>query len=99
MTSGLLYRLLELGRLNRRYKDISDLEGPGFASGVLRVMGISYELPPEQVGNIPMEGGFITVSNHHYGGADGLILDAVVGARRKDFKIVTTFLLAQLSNV
>ena len=69
LTSGVLYRLLELGRLNRRYKGISDLEGPAFSSAVLRVMGISFELPPEQLDNIPLEGGFFTVSNHHYGGA------------------------------
>lgn len=99
MTSGLLYRLLELDRLNIKYKDISDLEGPEFSAGVLRVMDISYDLPPEQIENIPAEGGFITVSNHHYGGADGLILDVVVGSRRKDFKIVTTFLLAQIANL
>lgn len=99
LTSGVLYRLLELGRLNRRYKGISDLEGPAFSSAVLRVMGISFELPPEQLDNIPLEGGFFTVSNHHYGGADGLILDAIVGGRRNDFKILTTFLLAQISNL
>ncbi len=97
--AGLLYRLLGLGYLNRRYPEVADLTGPEFSSAVLDLLGISYELPPGQEGLIPAEGGFLTVSNHHFGGADGLILNAVVGARRKDFKILTTFLLARIVNL
>ena len=45
------------------------------------------------------EGGFITISNHHFGSIDGLILTAVVGARRPDYKILTTFLLALIPSL
>jgi len=65
----------------------------------LRRFGISYEVPEDQLGNIPSEGGFLTVSNHPFGGADGLILNAIIGPRRKDFKILTTFLLAKVANL
>ena len=97
--AGLLYRLLKLDHLNRKYKNVADLKGPEFSSAVLREFGISFDFIPEQVDNILLEGGFFTVSNHHYGGADGLILDTIVGARREDFKILTTFLLAQIPNL
>ena len=97
--AGLLYRLLKLDHLNRKYEDVADPTGPEFSSAVLREFGISFDFIPEEVDNIPLEGGFFTVSNHHYGGADGLILDTIVGARREDYKILTTFLLAQIPNL
>ena len=97
--AGALYGVLGLGRLNKVYPFVADLEGPEFSEEVLRRFGISYEVPPEQLANIPSEGGFLTVSNHPFGGADGLILNAIINPRRPDFKILTTFLLAQVPNL
>ena len=99
IVAGLLYRLLGLDKLNRKYPKVADLYGPDFSSAVLKEMGISYEIPPGQVERIPLEGGFFTMSNHHFGGADGMILNDVVGRRREDFKILTTFLLAKIPNL
>lgn len=97
--AGALYGVLGIGRLNKVYPYVADLEGPEFSEEVLRRFGISYEIPPEQLANIPAEGGFLTVSNHPFGGADGLILNAIINPRRPDFKILTTFLLAQVPNL
>lgn len=97
--AGALYGVLGIGRLNKVYPYVADLEGPEFSEEVLRRFGISYEVPPEQLANIPAEGGFLTVSNHPFGGADGLILNAIINPRRPDFKILTTFLLAQVPNL
>ncbi|MBR5660228.1 MAG: lysophospholipid acyltransferase family protein [Bacteroidales bacterium] len=97
--AGALYRILGIGKLNKVYPYVADLEGPDFSEEVLRRFGISYEVPEEQLGNIPSEGGFLTVSNHPFGGADGLILNAIINSRREDFKILTTFLLAKVSNL
>ena len=97
--SGLLYSVLGLNRLNKGYPVVAHLHGPEFCAASLRELGISYELLPGQEEYIPREGGFFTVSNHHFGGADGMILDAVVGGRREDFKILTTFLLASVPNL
>lgn len=92
-------RLLEIDKVNQAQAKCATLEGPEFSAGILRVAGISYEIPEGQLENIPLEGGFITVSNHHFGGADGLILSAVVGQRRADYRILTTFLLARIPNL
>ena len=99
LTSGLLYKILGLESLNRKYPEVSCLDGPAFSEGTLKALGISYEIPSGQIDHIPLEGGFFTVSNHHFGGADGLILNAVVGSRREDYKILTTFLLSKISNL
>ena len=97
--AGILYRLLDLDKANRIQSMFSDFEGAEFSAKTLEELGISYEIPPEQLERIPAEGGFITVSNHPYGGVDGLILNAVFGARRPDMKILTTFLLARIPSL
>lgn len=93
------YRLLELGEVNRIHDKYSDAFGPGFSSRVLDEIGVSFDLSPEQLGHIPQEGGFITVSNHHYGSIDGMILSSVIGSKRPDYKILTTFLLSLIPNL
>ncbi len=85
--------LLEIDKLNEMQSRLCDLEGPVFAERVLAECGVKYEIPEEQLARIPAEGGFITVSNHPIGSLDGLILEAIVGAKRPDYKILTTYFL------
>ena len=65
------YRLLEFKEVNRIHHKFHDTFGPEFSAHVLEEVGVRYEIPPEQLDRIPREGGFITVSNHHYGSLDG----------------------------
>ena len=95
----LAYRILELEKVNRVHHKYHDSVGPEFSTHVLEDIGIRYEIPPGQLDRIPREGGFITVSNHHYGAIDGMILSAVVGSRRPDYKILTTFLLSLIPSL
>lgn len=97
--SYLLYKVLELDKVNQINACYPDDWGPDFAASILSHVGVSYELVPGQLENIPLEGGFITVSNHHYGSIDGMILTDVVARRRPDYKILTTFLLARIPNL
>lgn len=97
--SRILYRVLEIDNINRAHAPNCDVYGPVYSEGILREIGIAYHVPASQLDYIPAEGGFITVSNHHYGGADGLILNAMLGAKRPDLKILTTFLLSLIRNL
>lgn len=99
LISGLLYKILELKKVNATTQRYSDQYGPDFAASVIKDVGAAYELDPSQLDNIPPEGGFITVSNHHYGSIDGMILTDVVVRKRPDYKILTTFLLARIPNL
>ena len=92
-------RLLELDEANRIQTKFFEAKGPKFSAHVLEEVGVSYEILPEQLERIPEEGGFITVSNHHYGSIDGMILNAVIGSRRPDYKILTTFLLSLIPSL
>lgn len=99
VVSALLYKILELKKLNATTLRYSDQLGPDFAASVIKDVGAAYELIPSQLDNIPAVGGFITVSNHHYGSIDGMILTDVVARKRPDYKILTTFLLARIPNL
>ena len=91
--------LLEIDRVNDIQNRYAALTGPAFADKVLEEVGVKYHLPEKDLENIPAEGGFITISNHHFGSIDGLILTSVVGSRRPDYKILTTFLLALIPSL
>lgn len=92
--SGILYGILGLKKINRIHASKQRGKGPEFSEGVLADLGIKYEILHEQLEHIPAEGGFITVSNHHFGAVDGLILNAVIGSRRPDYKLLTTYFLS-----
>ena len=94
LVTKLAFKILRLEDLNRMQKKYKDFCGAEFAAKILEEVGVSYNIPAEQLEKIPKEGGFIIVSNHHYGSIDGLILEAAVGARRPDFKMLTTFMLS-----
>jgi putative hemolysin len=91
--------LLEIDRVNDIQNRYAALTGPAFADKVLEEVGVKYHLPEKDLENLPAEGGFITISNHHFGSIDGLILTSVVGSRRPDYKILTTFLLALIPSL
>ena len=86
--------ILDIDRINDLQSRYPEPKGSVFSEIILREVGVKYTISPEDLQRIPREGGFITVSNHHYGSIDGLILNAAVGAIRPDYKLMTTFLLA-----
>lgn len=97
--SGMIYGILGMRKVNRCYASLPKAEGPAFSKQVLEALDIKFEIPEEQLRYIPEEGGFITVSNHHYGAVDGMILNAVIGSMRPDYRILTTFILAKIENL
>lgn len=92
--AGLIIKVLEIDEANRIQNKYKDYSGPAYSERVLEEIGVKYEIPEGQIDRIPAEGGFITISNHHYGAIDGLILSAVVGGKRSDYRILTNFLLS-----
>lgn len=94
-----LMHLLEIDHVNDIQARYASLKGAAFADKVLEDVGVRYEVPDADLANIPEEGGFITISNHHFGSIDGLILTSLVGSRRPGYKILTTFLLALIPSL
>lgn len=94
-----IYKGLKIDKGYKIQEANQDLYGPDFSEAVLKAVGVTYDVPAEQLEYIPKEGGFFTVSNHHFGSIDGMILNSVFGRLRPDMKILTTFMLSYIYNL
>jgi len=94
--TDVLMDLLRLNKLNDVYDKFSGEDAVSFCSGVLRLLGIKYEVSEEERKRIPKSGPFIVVSNHPFGGIDGVILIKTLVEQRPDFKIMGNFLLERV---
>ena len=97
--SGLAYGFLRLGKINRLFDGAADYQGREFADHLLENMGITIDVSPEQLESIPKEGGFVMVSNHPFGGIEGVMLLSAIAKVRPDFKLMANFILAHIPNL
>ncbi len=97
--SRLIMKVLEIDKANATQAKFAQDNAPDFSRHVLEEVGVSYELPEGEMDRIPAEGGFITVSNHHFGSIDGLILCDTILRKRPDYKLLTTFMLSLVPNL
>ncbi len=94
-----LMMLLGINKINKAYAEVSHLKGLDFVEKILQKLSIRFEVSPEELKRIPLNGPFITVSNHPYGGLDGLILISLLGRQRPDFKILGNYLLHRIDSL
>lgn len=88
--------LCGVDRINRLYDAIYSLNGPEAARRALDIIGCNYQIgSAERLDKLP-EGPFITVSNHPYGGIDGVIMLDMIGSRRGDLKIMVNKILGRI---
>ena len=97
--AGLLYGVCGLGEINRLFDGAADYQGAEFADHLLENMHITIDVAPEQLENIPKEGGFVVVSNHPFGGIEGVMLLSAIAKVRPDFKLMANFILAHIPNL
>ena len=97
--AGMAYGFMRLGKINRLYDGAADYQGPEFADHLLENMKISIDVSPEQLESIPKEGGFIMVSNHPFGGIEGVMLLSAIAKVRPDFKLMANFILSHIPNL
>jgi putative hemolysin len=90
----LIQRFLLPDRLGDIWQSASQAaHGPDLFDELLRRLGVKYTVDPEDLRRVPRTGPLVAVSNHPYGMLEGLILAAVLGRIRSDFKIMANFLL------
>lgn len=97
--AGLAYGFLGLGKINRLFDGAADYQGREFADHLLENMNITIDVNPTQLENIPKEGGFVVVSNHPFGGIEGVMLLSAIAKVRPDFKIMANFILSHIPNL
>ena len=97
--AGLAYGVCGLGEINRLFDGAADYQGREFADHLLENMNITIDVAPEQLESIPKEGGFIVVSNHPFGGIEGVMLLSAIAKVRPDFKLMANFILSHIPNL
>jgi putative hemolysin len=94
-----LLQIIKYKRLNKVYSEIVKKDPVLLINNILDELDLKYEVPEDDLKNIPSEGGFITVSNHPYQGIDSMLLFKMIYKKRKDFKIMASFLLQNIESL
>lgn len=87
-------RACAIDKINWVYGRSCHLEGAAFADSLLKDLGVHYLVGnPDRLRLLP-EGAFITVSNHPYGGIDGIMLIDLLADLRSDYKVMVNQFLS-----
>lgn len=88
-----------IDKVNWVYGRSCHLSGAEFAGSLLKDLGVEYRIGnTERLLNLP-EGAFITISNHPYGGIDGIMLIDLMVAIRPDYKLMVNQLLSLIKTM
>ncbi|WP_220429225.1 GNAT family N-acyltransferase [Tenuifilum thalassicum] len=93
----LLMYVLRLNEINKKYSNVANLRGLEFLTAALDILEVKYEINPEEFKRLPSKGPFITVSNHPFGGIDGiLLLKILLEQGREDTRLLSNFLIKRI---
>ena len=96
----ILLRLLKGPTLDRIYRQLNTQQGIEMIADALDHLGIELEYDEQALSAaLPLEGPFITVSNHPFGFLDGIILLLIIGRQRPQFRAVANFLLSYFAPI
>jgi putative hemolysin len=84
----IVIKLLSIDRVNSLYDNSSKYSGSEFAGRLLNDLGVNYGIGNSEQLNFIPQGAFITVSNHPYGGLDGIMLIDLMAGIRPDYKLM-----------
>jgi len=88
--------LLAMDRVNKLYRSSCGHNGSDFAASLLNELGVSYQIGNiERLKELP-KGSFITISNHPYGGLDGIMLIDLMASIRTDYKVMVNEILSMI---
>lgn len=91
-----LMHLTNIDDVNALYERCAGHEGPDFTDALLKDQGVEYRVGGwRTLDNLP-PGAFITVSNHPYGGLDGIMLIDLIGHLRRDYKVMVNKFLSYI---
>ncbi|MEN6619891.1 MAG: 1-acyl-sn-glycerol-3-phosphate acyltransferase [Rikenellaceae bacterium] len=86
--------LFAIDRVNRVYGRSCNYTGADFSEKLLKDLGVTYLVGnAERLQQLP-KGAFITVSNHPYGGLDGIMIIDLMVRIRPDYKFMVNRLLS-----
>jgi putative hemolysin len=86
-------------KMNAIYSHIAEYQGASFADHLIEYLGVNVDVNSKALETIPKTGPLIVVSNHPFGGIDGMIAVSVLSKIRPDIKVLTNFILSQIPNM
>jgi putative hemolysin len=95
-----LMLLLRFDKLNRVYNQIGDKKGLAFIDELLNILEINFLYDTDELlKRVPKSGPAIVVSNHPFGGLEGILLIKILSLIRSDVKIMSTHLLQKIEPI
>lgn len=95
-----LMLLLRFDKLNRVYNQIGDKKGLAFIDELLNILGINFLYDQEELQKrMPKTGPAVVVSNHPFGGLEGILLIKMLNQIRPDIQIISTHLLQKIDPI
>ena len=92
-------RILAIDKINQVYENSSAWTGADFTSRLLDDLGVDYAVGnAHRLKQLPA-GAFITVSNHPYGGIDGIMTIDILARLRPDYKFIVNRLLSNVKTL
>jgi putative hemolysin len=95
----LLMQALKLNKINKVYDALNQKNGIDFLNALIDQLQLNYEIAEDELNRIPKEGPFITISNHPFGGIDGLLLIKLISEIRPDYKLMANYLLQRIDPI
>lgn len=96
IVAKLVMYIMRLNKINKLYSNVYDEDPEAFLDRLIEALGVTIEINEEDLLRIPKEGPFITISNHPFGGLDGIILIKLLSKIRPDYKVMANFLLRKI---
>lgn len=94
-----MMHLLAIDKVNAVYEHSCEHTGADFAARLLNDLGVHYRIGNIERLNQSLKGPFITVSNHPYGGLDGIMLIDLMASLRPDYKFMVNKVLSLIKTM
>jgi putative hemolysin len=95
----ILMHLLSFHKINDLYENVSQKHGIESIDAIIKYLNITLDFDENDLKKLPVNGGFITVSNHPFGGIDGILLIKLLSMVRPDHKVIANFLLKKVEPI
>jgi putative hemolysin len=89
-----LMHLLAIDKVNQVYDNSGAYTGAEFTTRLLNDLGVNYAVGNAERLKLLPEGPFITVSNHPYGGLDGIMSIDLIAGIRADYKFMVNKMIS-----
>ena len=97
--AALLMEVMKINQVNDMFARAQPKQGIEFVDAILEGCGINIDFDERELKNIPVNGAFVAIANHPYGGIEGLVMLKILCMVRPDAKLMANFLLKKIPNL